>query len=269
MKKKGKRQQMAKSTSTLGVNTTKVDAKSEEKNFFKKWFRWDRLAAIATVIMLIISLWQLLPKPEVKKTKEKIRNNIELVERTFQPDKTLEENDSSEYLILLRKLQQSTLDFCMLWKSVENAEPLSKYVDTATSDLENVMRREFNRISQIDSAAIIIFESIRDLQTFEYLKDKNHITNISHGKQDDIIEATKAKQEVDSLCMKESSKYLLNAYNDKVNNREYMSNLKKAMKSLDKLKNKVDHYRRDDKILDYAIECNELFTISSKYYKDK
>lgn len=246
-----------------------TEDKRETKNFFKRWFRWDRLAAIATVITLILTLYALIPESPVKKIKRHINDNIERVENSFNPKSLIAENDSSEYLIILSNMQQSTLDFCTLWKSIENAEPYSKYAELPIPELVNVLQREFDRMTQIDKAASGIIECIRDIQSFEAITDSVYLTKISHAKQNDILEATNAKNTIDSLYREKCLGFINQAYEDHTKNLDYKKNLKKGLEQLDKLKEQVNHYRRDDAILDYVLECNELFVISKRYYVDK
>lgn len=249
--------------------TSTAEDKRETKFFFKRWFRWDRLAAIATVITLILTLYALFPDSPIKKVKSHINDNIERVENSFNPKSLIAENDSSEYLTILSNMQQSTLDFCTLWKSIENAEFYSKYAELPIPELVNVLRREFDRMTQIDKAASGIIECIRDIQTFEAITDSAHLTKISHAKQNDILDATNAKNTIDSLYRVKCLGFINQAYDDQTKKLDYKKNLKKGLEQLDKLKEQVDHYRRDDAILNYVLECNELFAISKRYYLDK
>lgn len=261
--------QLLNMSSSSQQTTSAADAKIEERSFFKRWFRWDRLAAIATVIMLIVTLCTLLPSKEIDIIKKRINENIAKVESTFNPQQLMVENDSSEYLSMLCSLQQNTLDFCTLWKSIEYAEPYAKYADLPVPELVNVLQRDFDRMSQINEAAYGIIECIRDIQTFEALTDSAHLTKISHAKQNDILEAVNARDVIDSLYRKRCLDYIVNAQNDKNRNLDYKKNLRKGLEQLDNLKEEIDHYRMDDAILDYVLECNELFVISKRHFIGK
>ena len=235
-------------------NISGTDEKKVEKNFFKKWFRWDRLAAIATILTLIITLYGLIPRDPVDIIKERIIENIVKVENTLNPIQLLAENDSSEYLHILGNMQQSTLDYCTLWKSLENAEPYAKYAELPIPELVNVLQRDFERMNQINESASRIIECIRDIQTFEALTDNLYLTKISHAKQNDILNSVNAKNVIDSVYRKRCLEFIVEAQNDRNRNKEYKKNLRKGLEQLDKLKGEADHYKMDDALLDYVLE---------------
>ena len=240
-----------------------------KKSFFQRWFRWDVITGVATILMLILTAIIYLPPKPVEKIRKKIRNNITVVESTFNPTAIKEENDSSKYLSLLAELQQSTIDYCILWKTLDDAEPYSKYSDYNPSEIANILSKEFNRINQLNEASSLVITAIKDIQTFEVLMDSSKVTSISHAKQNDILKFVELKNTLMTNAQKECIEFLMKANEESNNNTAYKKNLKKGLEMLDKVKDEVDYYKMDDAIIDYAIECNKLFKISKRYYIDK
>lgn len=250
---------------TKNVQVTEIPKKS----FFKKWFRWDVITGIATILMLILAIIGLPIVKPVDEIKNRIKKNISIVETTFNPSAIKQENESSKYLSLLADLQQSTIDYCTLWKTLNDAEPYSKYSDLPPGEIVDILSKEFNRIEQLNEAAKSVMSAILEIQMFELLKDSSKVTSISHAKQNDILSYVESKGSLMNKAQKKCLVYLNKANEDTNQKRNYKKNLKKGLEVLDDVKKNVDNYRMDDAIIEYAIECNKLFNISKRYYMDK
>lgn len=271
MKKKNfiKKNSVSKERNKRVESNNKIINKIPQKSFFQKWFRWDVITGIATIFMLVLAIVAIIPDKPINEIRDRIKKNISIVESTFKPSIIKQENDSSKYLLLLADLQQSTIDYCTLWKTLDDAEPYSKYSNLPPAEIANILSKEFNRITQLNNAASSIIVAIRDIQTFELLNDSSKVTSISHAKQNDILGFVELKNSIWDKAQKECIEYLTKSYDESTNNRDYKKDLKRGLERLDKVKDEVDYYKMDDAIIDYAIECNKLFNISKRYYLDK
>ena len=170
---------------------------------------------------------------------------------------------------MLINLQQSTLDYCALWKTLDEAELYSKYSELSPSEIVNILSKEFNRKNQLNKAASEIIMAIRDIQEFDLLKDSTNVTSISHAKQNDILGYVELKKNITTSSQEKCLNYLTKSKEDKESDKDYKDNLKKGLEELDKVREIEDYYKMDDAIIDYAIECNKLFNISKRYYINK
>lgn len=241
----------------------------EKKSFFHRWFRWDVITGIATILMLIIASLALIPTKPVDKIKNHISENIAIVEKTFNPKALIQENDSSLYISLIGKLQQNTLDYCVFWKTINESEPYSKYSDLDPSEIVAILSKEFDRSNKLNEAAFQIISSIKDILEYEIRIDSTHVTSVSQAKQADILKYVEIKNKVTSDSQQKCLVYLTEANKMSKQSKDYKKLLKKGLEALDDVKKEEDYYQMDDKILDYAIECNKLFNVSKRYYVDK
>lgn len=250
--------------------TQEVIKENEKKSFFQRWFRWDVITGIATILMLAIAIWALLPPDPLKTIKENIRNNVKIVETTFNPQTIASEKDSSGYNQLLVSLQQSTLDYCTLWEAYEKAEPYSKYAEISRDELASLLKQEFSKQRELNNAAKGIIRNIRDLTKLEIKLNSISTTPISMAKQVDILHYVDLKDSVINASFQNCMKYL-NKANDgsSKTDSEVTENIRKGLNELDKMKNDVNYYKMDDAILDYAIECNKLYMISRRQFVDE
>ncbi len=242
---------------------------SEKRSFFRKWFRWDVITGIATLIMLGIAIWALIPPTPLEAMKENIKKNCGIVKTTFDPQLLAEEEDSCGYNLLLAQLQRSTLDYCSYWEMWEGAEPFAKHSNKSRKEIALILSEEFNRYDKMLQSAESIREAIRAILQLEQNIDVSNRTNISAARIDNLIEYTKLKSESFHAYQTKALSYINKANNTAEGSLDEKKEIKKGLQELDKIKEDINAYKLDNELIEYAIECNNSFMISRRHYMNK
>lgn len=224
------------------------------------------IQVILAILSLIICTWAIWPESKVEKVKKNIRNNIAIIERDFHPSELLKSNDSSLYVKKIAEFQQSALDYCALWQTLENEK---KYKDYSELDLETVgsiVTVDFARIERVEKVGIETAKILKSICEYEseLCSDVSKHTLLSVSKTNDINHYQLLKDDLERKCEGD----FLDKYNKYIQRSKYYQNefLSSALEEIDDLKNNADFYKVDNALLDFFIESNNLLMISIRYF---
>lgn len=230
-----------------------------------KLTKWSVLLGIPGAIAACFALYYYLvpfitPKSQVLESD--IKEKIEEIQRTINP-KDLE-NDTCRYAAFLRKYQETVLDYCSMWKSLNQSKPLSIYFENDEVDLDVLVDTEMDRVKALIGKLSDVNMQIRRILQYEEFTDTTYLTKINHPALLEVENALKEWHEEDSLLSIE-----INGYNESAKMKKgsaLKKDVKKMIELLDEKKNGVKKLHAESKWLDFMIDCNAMFKISLRNY---
>lgn len=228
-------------------------------SFITKYLTWERITGIAAIITLVVTVIAILPKSETEKLKDSIRKKIVIVEKSFNPEELIHENDSSFYVAKLVEFEQKVLEFCTLWQIMDNPRPYVDYSYMKGSEIDSLISIDLRRVDKMDK----IWDEVKHVQKeiFDYTKpfDSQEYPYLSISKMS-LMDNLQMRKEV-------LEEKFLNNFAPKWNKysvakeSEKKKLLKKALKEMDQFKNDPDYYKVDNLSLEYWIETNKLLKV--------
>lgn len=149
----------------INVATTDHD-RQEKKSFFQKWFRWDRLSAIAAIISAIVALIMVLPPIGKARAIASINKSIEQIEQNFHPENISISYSSSPDIQLVKDFQIRSLNLVTYWKAVRDMKPASYFKDFDSEDICSAIKSHCKNIENLHHEMPEVFKEIYALQNY-------------------------------------------------------------------------------------------------------
>ena len=234
-----------------------------------KMIKWVVILGIPGTVAACITLY-LFFKPYIfpeQYLREQISQRVEIVNDTFKPNDLA--NDTSKYASLLKDYQETVLDFCALWKSIDHVKTYAEYYKDMNMnyvDLWDLITDVQEKITVIVNKRIEINKKLKRIVVYESLTDSNSQTPINTALSIEIDTLEKwgsqeLKDEANNVFT-----YIDEAKANKKDIIKFKKSFEKLVDSLDKIRNNVNLLKAYLTILDYAIDCNSLLLRSKRHY---
>lgn len=236
-------------------------------SYLKRLLTWERVTGITTIVTLVVGIIAILPNSETEELKTNIRQKILIVERDFNPEELLQENDTSIYVKLLVDFQQKVLEFCTLWQIMDNPRPYVEYTYLKREEIDSLLSMDIRRVNKMDH----IWDEIKNIQ-------KNILSYTSKINTSNYPFLSVSKMVLmDNLQMKKED--LEKKFSDEITiswnkflaakQNEKEKYLKEVLKEFDEFKESPDYYKVDDVSLEYWIETNKLLKVWKREILEK
>ena len=223
--------------------------------FLKEWFTWQKVGVILTglsvVVTVLIYYASITDSGTINIVKEEIRQNIELIENTFNPE-DLPRQDS-----LAADFQRISLRLASLWKINEEEKAYQPIVDKGVKVLEQVLDQEFARENKYNDTMLAFILKCKEIRNKETVSDSHSI--ISDLRLIEMTDALKLKNKVAEKYRNKSLNYMNKATNSS-NKKQIYRNISKSMKEIDNMKQDPQYYELDKQLFKFIIETNNLLT---------
>ena len=230
-----------------------ISLDKDNMNIIKRWFRWDRIVGLATIISAIVAVYMLWPKSELEKTKESILSSIDIIERTFKPNE-LPTQDS-----LFIQFQQKSLQLASLWKAIEETKSYKEYVDKGISTLQSVLIHDFARQEKYGEATSDFTKICMAIRTEEEMRGDSLFSILNYSRLTEIYESLNVKNDITNECRTNAINLLTEALDIKAKQKDPTEKIEEAMLEFEKMKENPKYYYFDKNLFEFIIETNQLY----------
>lgn len=167
LNKKGMRGSNNTEPKVININVATTDHdRQEKKSFFQKWFRWDRLSAIAAIISAIVALIMVLPPIGKARAIASINKSIEQIEQNFHPENISISYSSSPDIQMVKDFQIRSLNLVTYWKVVRDMKPASYFKDFDSEDICSAIKSHCKNIENLNHEVLEVFKKVYAIQNY-------------------------------------------------------------------------------------------------------